>query len=142
MTLPPLRKRKEEIPRLVAHFLQKMGADRRIPESVLSILQSYDWPGNIRELRNVVERLVVLPDLDPRALLPGAQIDPQSAPQVPDTTLPFHEAKRLWIERFDRDYLERLLERFGGNISEAARASGLSRQSCHRLIEKHGLRIK
>ena len=53
--------------------------------------------------------------------------------------LPFHEGKRQWTERFEREYLGQLLRRCKGNISELARVSGLSRQSCHRLLKRHGL---
>jgi transcriptional regulator of acetoin/glycerol metabolism len=53
--------------------------------------------------------------------------------------LPFHEGKRVWTERFEREYLARMLARCGGNISEVARVTGLSRQSCHRLLSRYGL---
>lgn len=145
--LPALRERKEEIPRLVQHFMSKLGARSHAtpPKRVLDMMMSYSWPGNVRELRNVVERMILLPDLEPSAYLPaqlpaGPSPEEPSAPLIMDPALPFHEAKRQWTERFERDYLSRLIQAHGGNISEVARVAGISRQSCYRLMEKHGLR--
>ncbi|MCC7381929.1 MAG: sigma 54-interacting transcriptional regulator [Deltaproteobacteria bacterium] len=154
--LPALRERLEEIPRLVRHFMSRLRPDQApaIPPAILEVLMSYTWPGNVRELRNVAERMLILPDLDPSSVLPAAQsvssssvlpavqlASPSSAASlaVPHD-VPFHEAKQQWTERFEREYLARLLEKHGGNVTEVARASGLSRQSCYRLIEKFGLR--
>lgn len=138
--LPPLRERKEEIPRLIRHFASKLRIDDPpdIPPSLAAMLRNHDWPGNVRELRNFVERWVVLGDVDPTALsLP--QGTPTPSEELP-IDLPFHEAKQRWTEQLERAYLTRLLAAHGDNISEAARAAGLSRQSCYRLMEKHGLR--
>jgi two-component system, NtrC family, response regulator GlrR len=141
--LPPLRERKDEIVRLVHHFLTQLHV-QDIPEldpSVLDLLQSYHWPGNVRELRNFVERMVVLRDIDPTAVLrSAAAVSPSPSQISPPIHLPFHEAKRQWTEQLEREYLTRLLEAHAGNLSEAARVAGLSRQSCYRLMEKHGLR--
>jgi DNA-binding NtrC family response regulator len=145
LRLPPLRERPEEIPRLVAHFMAQLGRDpsQRLPESVISMLASYGWPGNVRELRNVVERLVLLPGMGPEFYLgqssaaPGP--DASTAVLEPPFELPFHEGKRVWMERFERAYLARQLVACKGNISEVARVTGLSRQSCHRLLARYGL---
>ncbi len=143
--LPPLRDRREEIPRLVAHFMSNLGRDpsQRIPDSIMEMLTHHSWPGNVRELRNVVERLVLLPGMDPAFYLDGGASDPNaatetSAGEVP-LDLPFHEGKRAWTERFEREYLQQTLARCKGNISEVARVSGLSRQSCHRLLRRYSL---
>ncbi len=141
--LPPLRERKEEIPRLVRHFASQFRADSPsdIPPSLAVMLENHDWPGNVRELRNFVERMVVLGDLDPSTWVNDCPAPPlPSAVEEPPVHLPFHEAKQHWTERFERAYFTRLLAAHGHNISEAARAAGLSRQSCYRLMEKHGLR--
>ena len=147
LRLPPLRERREEIPRLVAHFLGSLGVDasdpsRRVPQSIMALLASHHWPGNVRELRNVVERLALLPGMAPQFYLGSG--DPQGAAGASRLDeglleLPFHQGKRELIDRFERSYLERMLERCGGNVSELARVSGLSRQSCHRLLNRHGL---
>jgi len=142
--LPPLRDRLEEIPRLARHFLTKLGGEAApdIPPSTMKLLLAHSWPGNVRELRNFVERFLALGELD--ALDPLAKASPEAGVPAPDpslTALPFHEAKQLCTDRFERDYLKRLLEKHGDNLSEAARVSGLSRQSCYRLMHKHGLRV-
>ena len=141
--LPPLRERTEEIPRLVHHFLAKLGAEREVPEQTMQMLRSHRWPGNVRELRNAVERFVALPDLDPELWLPrrpeGDAAPPAEAGHRPEVELPFHEAKQRWTDHFERTYLERLLATHGSNVSKAARVAGLSRQSCYRLMKKHGL---
>ncbi len=149
--LPPLRERTEEIPRLVAHFRRRLGGDDapEIPDELMRLLARHDWPGNVRELRNVVERFLALPGIDPAVVLGRGTTEPGSGPKVDpgreseETAwdLPFHDAKARLTDRFERRYLERLLERHGGNISEAARIAGLSRQSCYRLMHKHGLRV-
>ncbi len=147
--LPPLRDRPEEIPRLVKHFASRIGGEDAppIPEGVIAALARHTWPGNVRELRNVVERLVSLPDVDASLLLPSAgpvgkagKAGKASPAIETSTSMPFHEAKQQFTDRFERAYLAELLEQHGHNLSEAARVAGLSRQSCYRLIEKHGLR--
>jgi DNA-binding NtrC family response regulator len=134
--MPPLRERRDEIPRLAHALLGKLGGDREIPARTMALLTSHAWPGNVRELRNVVERMVALPDLPPDAWLGGYADEP--APAI-DAALGFHEAKERCVEAFERAYLVALLDTHGGNVSEAARVAGLSRQSCYRLMHKHGL---
>ena len=141
VTLPPLRERLEEIPRLVAGFARRLGGDNapEVPASMLRVLANHDWPGNVRELRNVVERLVTLPGITASQAV-GAPVKADVPPRAEGLTqLEFHAAKEAHIEAFERDYLARCLAAAGGNVSEAARAAGLSRQSMHRLINKHGL---
>jgi DNA-binding NtrC family response regulator len=143
LRLPPLRERREEIPRLVSHFMSLLGRDpsQRLDDSTMEMLRNYCWPGNVRELRNAVERLVVLPGMTPEFYLDGASsmdASSASASGVP-LDLPFHEGKRIWTERYEREYLGRLLAECKGNISEVARVSGLSRQSCHRLLSRYNL---
>ena len=144
--MPPLRERKEEIPRLIRHAIQKLGGDpsRDLPKSLMDVVMSHDWPGNVRELRNFVERFMTLSDHDPAGLLgvPARKPGASSANVAMETDLPFHEARRMWTERFEREYLAKLLATHGDNISEVARIAGISRQSCYRLMEKHGLRTE
>lgn len=151
LRLPALRERREEIPRLAAHFLGQLRGDdaTRLPDETLRLLEAHDWPGNVRELRNVVERLVTLPELSARDAL-GETLDPTKpsstgpssaspSPEAPRFQLPFHDAKEHCLENFERRYLEHWLDACSGNVSEAARSIGLARQSVHRLIKKHGL---
>ena len=134
--LPPLRERRDDIPQLVRHFL---GARPALPRHLLDLFASHAWPGNVRELRNVIERITVLPDLDPAELIgtPPTR-EPGMAPE--DAELPFHDAKARHTDRFEREYLRRLLDKHGGNVSEVARVAALSRQTCYRLMHKHGIR--
>jgi DNA-binding NtrC family response regulator len=131
--LPPLRDRRDDIPALVRHFLGNRPA---LPAHVLDLLASHTWPGNVRELRNTLERLTVLPDVDPSELV-GAAPAPEANV---DLDVPFHDAKQRNIDRFEREYLARMLAKHGGNISEVARIAMLSRQTCYRLMHKHGIR--
>ena len=142
MRLPPLRERKEEIARLARHFAQKVAGDSapELPAALLRMLETHDWPGNVRELKNFVERWIALPDLPASALLSPAKAARGSEPSpAVDPTVPYHEAKERCLEAFERAYLEALLAACEGNVSEAARVAGLSRQSCYRLMHKHGL---
>lgn len=148
--LPSLRERKEELPRLVRHFLSTMttagGSPPELSPQVMQLLLSHDWPGNVRELRNFAERFLALPGADPAMLLPTASAEEAADPDRPFlasvTKLPFHEAKRRWTDHFEKAYLMELFESQKGNISAVARAAGLSRQSCYRLMLKHGLRVE
>jgi DNA-binding NtrC family response regulator len=148
--LPALRERKEELPRLVRHFLSTMtSVANTTPElspQVMQLLLSHDWPGNVRELRNFAERFLALPGADPAMLLPRAESDEATDPDRPFlasvTKLPFHEAKRRWTDHFEKAYLMELFELEKGNVSAVARAAGLSRQSCYRLMLKHGIRVE
>jgi DNA-binding NtrC family response regulator len=142
--LPPLRDRKEELPRLIRHFLGDLGQGEpaAVPEATMRLITSHDWPGNVREVRNFVERFLALPGAAPEELIPRAGLPASLAPSVGlgDLDIDFHDAKQRFTDRFERAYLEHLLERNGDNLSKAARVSGLSRQSCYRLLQKHGLR--
>lgn len=138
--LPPLRERKEELPLLVNHFLSQLSSGNAdAPEALVDALRGHDWPGNVRELRNFVERYLSLPDLTPSALLDvGLERVEETGPSIA-TNLPFHEAKQRWLEHFEREYVEQLLERNQGNISAFAREASLSRQSCYALLKRLGL---
>jgi DNA-binding NtrC family response regulator len=150
--MPPLRERKQEIARLLRHFLTRLAGDEASepPRTVLALAEAYDWPGNVRELRNFAERWATLPAMATAALLPtnarehASNASETSAAQMAVTPTieierPFHDAKARWMDEFERVYLTRLLERHGGNISEVARVAQFSRQSCYRLLKKHGL---
>jgi len=142
--MPPLRERRDEIPRLVSHFRTRIGGDDapELPREVLALLERHDFPGNVRELRNIVERCLTLPGSAANDLLHAGISSRPAAPESDARwSLPFHDAKGRLTDDFERAYLERLIARHNGNISEAARASGLSRQTCYRLMHKHGFRV-
>jgi two-component system, NtrC family, response regulator AtoC len=148
--LPTLAERPEDIPELawllIAEFNER--AHRRIsrvPEPVWATLRSHAWPGNVRELRNVIERCVLLSGgdtLDQRWL----QLAP-AAPQRGESGqegghLCFELDGSLTLERIERRCLQEALKRRGGNVTQAARLLGMSRQSMRYRLEKHGLKAQ
>jgi len=143
ITLPSLRERAEDIPYLVHHFLQEMNAEASasdlFDDATLRALGALPWPGNIRELRNMVMASVALeelPPLDADASSPAGGDDPfgDLHPQ------PYKRARKEAIARFDRSYLEALLARAEDNVSAAARDAGLDRSYLFSLLKKVGLR--
>ncbi|HEX2091229.1 MAG TPA: sigma-54 dependent transcriptional regulator [Longimicrobiaceae bacterium] len=147
--LPPLRERREDIPALAAHFLAEMAARHHLPPRELSerarlSLLAYDWPGNVRELRNALERATVLVegeriepgDLPPQVAGASGTLRPVDAALA---GLPFVEARERAVEAWERAFLEAALERSGGNVSAAARALGLHRQSLQKKLRQLGM---
>jgi DNA-binding NtrC family response regulator len=150
--LPALRSRSEDVPALAQHFLQRYASeygrpDLRIASEAMRRLRAYDWPGNVRELQNVIERVVSLSG-------PGDEIGVDDLPEeflerrnpapkraAPVMHLPFHEAKAEAISDFEREYLQRILDLHGGNISRAARQAGVDRKTIHRLIARYELDV-
>jgi DNA-binding NtrC family response regulator len=133
--LPPLRERREDIPRLAAHFLAGHAARYRKPLSGFDAdahraLLEHAWPGNVRELDHAIERAVLMSG--------GAEV------RTPDLALraPADGGRRLedlTLEEVERALIEKALRRHGGNVSEAARVLGLSRSALYRRISQHGL---
>ncbi len=141
VSIPPLRERGDDVRLIAQRMLEKLapgdGRAQAALDEALTAMAHHTWPGNVRELRNVVRRVAALGEAAPGLVVPGPI--GQSAPTV-HVDEPFHEAKEEWVATFERQYISRLLDECGGNISEAARRSGLSRMHLTRLIEKHGLR--
>lgn len=137
--LPPLRERPGDVGLLARQFLERFSrAAGKQPKSLspaaLRRLQRYDWPGNIRELRNVVQRAFLF--------CQGSQILPNHIllPVPIERELPskkFGSSKALVVERFERDYIRNLLERHKGNVARAAAEAGKDRRSFKRLMVKH-----
>jgi transcriptional regulator with GAF, ATPase, and Fis domain len=166
--LPPLRERIADVPLLVEHVLTNLGvaeapeSDAMRTEAFLQKLLRYPWPGNIRQLRNHVERCVALgdaglpPSLDtcpPPPIAPtpntvSSHAPPQTtasshatAPRTEiDVTEPLRVARQRWTTQFERLYLEAVLSRHDNNVAAAARAAGVDRIHFYRLLWKHGLR--
>lgn len=144
MTLPPLRERAEDISDLVTHFWQlgvaKHGrADLHLPESLLPYFSRYFWPGNIRELQNVIERLIVLSNGPNVTLddLPTALRQKPSAISSLQLELP---PTPISLDAVERDLLYRALERFEWNQTKAAQYLGLTRKTLIYRMERHGIR--
>ena len=150
VTLPPLRERREDIVALTEHFVRRacQGDGQRAAQMLSGIdeenwkrLQAHPWPGNVRQLRNVIERTLALSD--PLSLafeLPGSEGPragaTEDAPAV-DLDRPYVEQKAEVMARFERAYLEGQLARHGGNFSRAAAAAGIDRMYFKRLIKKY-----
>jgi DNA-binding NtrC family response regulator len=147
--LPPLRARKEDLTRLIAIFLERVGAGALVPTIggvALERLVGYHWPGNVRELRNVITRAVALSggaknfNELPILLRPTAQA--AESEHVARADKPFHDAKQAVVDKFEKEYLTDLLRRSGGNLSAAARLAGLERKFLYKVLERAGLRQK
>jgi DNA-binding NtrC family response regulator len=146
--LPPLRERSEDVPALAQRFLEqvigRLGCEKKsIGEGALAALVRHPWPGNVRELLNVIERATVLasgPSIEESDLnLAGAEGASEAAAEGV-SSLPFSDAKKRAIEKFERNYLLRALRGSGGNISRAAESIGMVRQSLQQKIRELGLR--
>ena len=135
LTTPPLREREEDIPILASHFLDGLATDLRLnrPElapSAVSALQAYPWPGNIRELRNVLERAM---------LLSGGHV-------LTEQDLDFHTSDSgstpefcKTLEQVERQYIEEVLLREGGRVGAAAKRLGIPRSSLYQRIKEFGI---
>jgi DNA-binding NtrC family response regulator len=133
--IPPLRQRKEDIPLLVAHFLEKLGHETtkrvdRVSEKALSLLTAYDWPGNVRELENAVERAVVL--AKSRTLGRADFAFLQAGTVIP--------AGRATLRQMEAAYVGEVLRQCDGNVTQAARILGINRVTLHKKINRLGLR--
>jgi transcriptional regulator with GAF, ATPase, and Fis domain len=143
--LPPLRERKGDVPLLARRFAQEMGAPNALSAEVLARFDEYHWPGNIRELRNAVARYIALGDDDVVRRSMRDSAHPSGTASRPDVTsassassaaardwltpllsMPFPIARRKTLEEFERRYVEGSIAAHGGNVSAAARASGLA----------------
>ncbi|MGQ9465798.1 MAG: sigma-54-dependent transcriptional regulator [bacterium] len=125
ITLPPLRQRKEDIPLLAEYFLKTVCekenlGEKKLLKSTIEVLERYHWPGNIRELKHVIERAAILTDtfyIKPEHLnIPGPKIEP--------------------LKKIEEAEIKRALKECGGNINEAARRLGISRSTIYRRLQK------
>lgn len=148
ISVPPLRERKDDIPILVAYFIDKYKKreEKKIGEidpDALDILTEYDWPGNVRELENVIERAVLLEE--------GPRITAHSLPKSLTSESPVHHEAEVFMDlpykkametatdQFARNYLERLLRKFQGNVTKASSQAGMERESLHRLMRRYDI---
>ncbi len=138
LTIPPLRDRREDIPVLAGHFLKKYAGRFGVKElspAAMRILSSHTWPGNIRELENVIQHSMIMS--------PHPVIEPESMPfkteeiQANRFCINFQEAKRKTIEQFEREYIYNVLRAHNGNLTQAAKAAGKERSAFGRLVKKY-----
>ncbi|MDN3511248.1 MAG: sigma-54 dependent transcriptional regulator [Candidatus Jettenia sp.] len=143
--LPPLRHRKEDIPLLVNRFIQYFSEKHQkrilsISHESMKSLVSYSWPGNVRQLKNVIESSVVLSDNEVlnNVDLPEETHHQDTALVVKniDYSLSFRDAKKILIENFERDFIKKKLEECNGNISRAAEALDMHRQNLQQKIRE------
>ncbi len=143
----PLEDRLEDIPELARHFIAQLNRDQGLPlrplsEEAVALLQTMAWPGNVRQLKNVIERVLILgPDSGPIEAreLPMRAAEPDAEDRVALSsglaTLPLREAREL----FEREYLVTQINRFGGNISRTANFVGMERSALHRKLKSLGI---
>ncbi len=159
--IPPLRERKEDIPLLIEHFLRKHSNLTKfqnvlVTEKTRRILQNYDWPGNIRELENVIQQAIIFskdgritPDLLPDEILSQWKeevVEPVEEEFIPLTKDELKLEKQRRTERIlndlERKFLVKLLETTKGNISHAAEISGYDRRQIQNLLKKHDIQAE
>lgn len=142
--LPPLRQRNSDIRLLMDYFLEKYGAsygkpDLKFSESTYQIAQQYHWPGNIRELENIVKRCII--DTRNKIINPVHFNIPKKLMKSPVKleymSLPLHKAKLEIVNEFESSYLQHQLRQNNGNVEECARCSGKHRSALWALLKKH-----
>ncbi len=146
---PSLAERREDIPELAGYFVGRLAGmsgvpARQIGEDALAALQAADWPGNVRQLRNVIERILILATGDPTTPVTVDSLPPEAWPSAGISkhdglqeviALPLRDAR----ERFEREYLNVQITRFGGNISRTAAFIGMERSALHRKLKSLGV---
>ncbi len=146
--VPGLAERRDDVPEMVNYFIERIAEAtglprRRLGEDAIATLQVHDWPGNVRQLRNNVERLMILASGDPNEPI-TAEMLPSETPSASQSgpigtekiiALPLREAREL----FEREYLNAQILRFGGNISRTAAFIGMERSALHRKLKSLGL---
>ena len=146
LVMPPLRKRKEDLPLLVSHFIKKycqeMGRKtKRIAPEAMNVFESYPWPGNVRELENVIERVVAIEErgIITRDSLPEELLAPH---KKPDTTYLFEPGFSLnsHLDDIAKNYIKQARQAAGGKLRETASLLGISYRTLRYLIDKYGLK--
>ncbi|OIQ85321.1 nitrogen regulation protein NR(I) [mine drainage metagenome] len=150
LKVPSLRERREDIPLLVRYFMERAAqtaglAPRPVGEDAVAALQAYDWPGNVRQLRNVMDWLLIMAPGDARETIRADMLPPEIGAITPVVlrweksseimTLPLREAREV----FEREYLLAQVNRFAGNISRTATFVGMERSALHRKLKSLGV---
>jgi two-component system nitrogen regulation response regulator NtrX len=150
MRVPALRERRDDIPELLEHFMRVASEQTGLParsfgDDTLELLQAYDWPGNVRQLRNVVDWLLIMAPGEAGEAIRADMLPPDigsanaagiaAADGTEVLSLPLREAREI----FERRYLESQVSRFGGNISRTASFVGMERSALHRKLRSLGI---
>jgi transcriptional regulator with PAS, ATPase and Fis domain len=140
VTVPPLRERLDDIPLLVQRMMPE-GAAHAVSPELLRELSNRAWSGNVRELRNFVERALALGAREALAMGGVAPLAASAGESLPAVSIdePFKSLRERWVDHLEREYVRAMLARHDGNVSAVATASGLDRTYVHRLIRKHEL---
>ena len=148
--VPALSERRDDIPELIAYFIDQLAQTtgmpkREVGDDAMAVLQSHDWPGNIRQLRNNVERIMILASGGPEVPISADMLPAEIGTMVPATpagsggeklmSLPLREAR----EMFEKEYLVAQISRFGGNISRTSEFIGMERSALHRKLKSLGI---
>lgn len=148
--VPGLSERREDIPALIHYFIEQLAQTTGMPkrpvgDDAMAVLQTHDWPGNVRQLRNNVERMMILAAGDPDSTITADMLPPEIGSMVPATptgaggerlmSLPLRDAREV----FEREYLVAQINRFGGNISRTAEFIGMERSALHRKLKSLGI---
>ncbi|MFW6127471.1 MAG: sigma-54-dependent transcriptional regulator [Thermodesulfobacteriota bacterium] len=136
LNIEPLRKRKDDIPLLVEHFLQKYNLRlhkqiKGVSPAALDVFMGHDWPGNVRELENTVERLVVLST--------GPYLEPEDLAYAGLFSVPAPESTSLDLKDLEREHILRTLQKFGGHKSDTAKALGIDRKTLREKLKRYDI---
>src|SRR5690606_24736624 len=150
LRVPSLRERRDDVPHLISYFLTRAAEQaglpvRQISDDVIAALQVYEWPGNVRQLRNLAEWMLIMAPGDAREPIRIESLPPEISATAPAVTrldkgseimnLALREAREL----FEREYLMAQVNRFGGNISKTAAFVGMERSALHRKLKSLGV---
>ncbi len=150
LQVPALRDRREDIPALVKHFMERAAKStglpsREVSDDALAALQAHEWPGNVRQLRNVIDWILIMAVGDPREVVRADMLPTDISKVTPNSfaedseseimALPLRDAREI----FERKYLEAQVTRFGGNISRTASFVGMERSALHRKLRSLGI---
>ncbi|CAN0026576.1 unnamed protein product [Chrysoparadoxa australica] len=147
---PSLAERRDDIPLLVHHFIERLVAmsglpPRKIGDDAMAALQAHDWPGNVRQLRNNVERLLILAVGDPSQPVTLDSLPSEVTGRSASNDAGFDAERMIGLplrdarEKFEREYLKVQINRFGGNISRTATFIGMERSALHRKLKTLGV---
>jgi len=150
LEVPDLAERREDIPKLAEHFMRRASETggmpvRRIGPDAMTALQSHEWPGNVRQLRNVIEWLLIMAPADPQMPIRADMLPPELVDRTPPALQGAGQTEFLSLslrdarEEFERQYLEAQVNRFGGNISKTATFVGMERSALHRKLKSLGV---
>jgi len=152
VTVPSLAERRDDIPSLAEHFFTRYAAEQGIAppgisKDAMAALQAYDWPGNVRQLRNVVERTIIMTPRDNLTEIETDMLPPDITGGNSDDSSPSYSAMmgvplREARESFEREYLSIQIRRFSGNISKTAAFIGMERSALHRKLKLLGMTEK